>query len=199
MSMSPEFGCLRASVRVILSHAAAFEWTVQGFGMMRTYFGEDKQHRLNVWHSGLSVPNVSIIHDHPWRFQSWVLSGQIMNRRYNLHFMEGNDRIKHKFMIIEPGEQGGPRGEPQDAWLHPRAPEGYYSGGFYSQLAHEVHSSHPLDGTVTINDRRDRGPDIARVFWQHGDWVDAKPRPATQEEVRFYSEYSLSQYGNFNA
>jgi hypothetical protein len=197
--MSPEFGCLRASVRAILSHAAAFEWTVQGFGMMRMYFDENKQHRLNVWHSGLSVPNVSIIHDHPWRFQSWVISGRVVNRRYGFRFDADFRGIKHKFMVIEPGEQGGPRTEPQDAWLIPRGPEMYAVGNTYSQLANEVHSSHPLDGTVTINDRRDRGPDIARVFWLHGDWVDAKPRPATQEEVRFYSEYALSQYGNSNA
>jgi hypothetical protein len=192
--MSPEFGCLRASVRAILSHAAAFEWTVQGFGMMRMYFDENKQHRLNVWHSGLSVPNVSIIHDHPWRFQSWVLSGRVMNRRYQVRFSDLTGGIKYKFMVIEPGEHGGPRGESLTAWLGSFGPELYGVGESYSQAADEVHSSHPLDGTVTINDRRDRGPDVARVFWQYGDWVDAKPRPATQEEVKSYSEYALSKY-----
>ena len=76
------FDVLRATVRDVLEHPYPREWTVQGFGMLRTYLDPDKRFRLNVWHSKLAIPNVSIVHDHPWHFTSWVMGGNFTNVRY---------------------------------------------------------------------------------------------------------------------
>jgi hypothetical protein len=62
--------------------------------------------------------------------------------------------------------------------------ENYWPGDKYAQAAKEIHVSKYIDGTVTLNERRIVGDgEHARVFWESGDWVDAEPRAATEDEV----------------
>src|ERR1039458_5729288 len=78
-------------------------WTVQGFGFLRTYFGPPdapKRFRLNLWDSHFTVPDVSIIHDHPWHFTSIVIAGQLFNNRYIVE----PDGQTHHFTTIKTGE-----------------------------------------------------------------------------------------------
>lgn len=183
-----EFDCMRALVRSILERPHAYEWTVQGFGMMRAYPDRDKRWRLNIWDSRLAVPNVSTIHDHPWHFQSWVLSGAFTNIRYQCLEREIDSRLDLPYMRwrIQTGEGGGPREAASACFLRKSAVESLKRGMTYSQRADEVHESRYVDGCVTINDRR-RLPDgeHAYVFWPAGGhWVDAEPRAATFTEIR---------------
>jgi hypothetical protein len=188
--MSREFDCMREFVRDALERASSYEWSVQGFGMMRTYIGTDHRFRLNVWHSKLAVQNVSTIHDHPWDLVSWIISGRLRNRRY-----EVGSGIPFQCMELEPGAEGGPRSVPEEVFLFQRPTEIYFPGSRYEQRADEVHVSLPDDGTVTLNDRTGHGEDRARVFWLSGGWVDAKPRPATPWEVVLYSSLALEGMG----
>lgn len=181
-----EFGAMQALVLSVLTKADAYEWSVQGFGMMRTYLDPHKRYRLNIWDSSLAVPDVSIIHDHPWDFHSWVISGAFRNQRYAVGRGE-----QYKCMIIEPGDQGGPRGEAETILLQKCGLETYGPGDEYSQRAYEVHASYYDDGTVTLNDRTNRGEDIARVCWLEGGWVDAKPRVATPAEIDLVVQRAL--------
>src|SRR5258708_2442216 len=83
-------------------------WSVQGFGMMRTYIGppdNPKEYRLNIWDRELAVPNVSTIHDHPWHFDSIVIGGAFVNQRF--HFSTDYDRATHVYTTIKTGEGGG--------------------------------------------------------------------------------------------
>src|ERR1043165_7302417 len=78
--MEAYFSSARALARFILEHAHSFEWQAQGLGMLRTYI--TREIRLHVWDSELRAPNASDIHDHPFHFESLVLSGRLLNQRY---------------------------------------------------------------------------------------------------------------------
>lgn len=188
------FEFTRALARSIFDKPFEHEWTVQGFGMLRTYLDPDKRWRLNVWHSGLAVPNVSIIHDHPWDFNSLILAGEFYNTRYTNDVL--NSPATHMVQRIRTGEGGGPEGEPVSVALlaHPR--EIYWAGDIYSQKAEEVHASSYADGTVTLNDRTRRpDPDHALVFWPFGEeWVDAEPRAATRKEIIIATSAAREQF-----
>lgn len=192
------FDPLRATIRTILEHPVDFDWTVQGFGMMRTYFGTDKKYRLNIWDSALAVPHVSVIHDHPWDFTSWVIAGRFVNTRYvdatvdtSLQY---NIHDHYDWQVIKTGEGGGPDGERGESFLRPVSwPETYCPGDSYRQDAREIHESSYADGSVTLNDRVKRlDGEHARVWWPHGEaWVDAEPRVATLNEVKRTTERAL--------
>jgi hypothetical protein len=172
---------------------ATREWSVQGFGMLRTYLDPAKRYRLNVWHSRFKMPHVSTIHDHPWHFTSWIIAGRFLNQRHTIktvHYAAGRYRVSaappnFHCQRIKTGPGGGPAGEVSDVFLLPLQPELYDAGDTYHQRADEVHASHYEDGTVTLNDRtRLEDGEHARVFWPYGTkWVDAQPRAATELEV----------------
>lgn len=158
------------------------EWSVQGFGMLRTYLDKEARFRLNIWDKSLAVPNVSIVHDHPWSFTSWIVSGFMVNQRYR----ESLYGPLFKWANIVPGPDGGmDRDSGGLVRLDCCMQEHYAPGDSYVQRADEVHASFPEDGCITINDRVRIGADKARVFWPaHTEWVDAKPRPPTIKEFR---------------
>lgn len=204
-----DFHPMRALVRRILEHPDAHQWSLQGFGMLRTYLDAAKQWRLNIWHSKFAVPGVSVIHDHPWDFTSWVVFGSFTNQRYRqiipapLQFYSAVnlDMVKRakifEWMTIKTGEGGSPTSEREFIALAPQDPERLWSMSTYEQRASEIHASYYEDGTVTLNDRR-RLPDgeHARVFWPAGTtWVDAEPREATPDEVYEMTSFALSKFG----
>lgn len=171
-----------AAIRSILEHHSAFHWTVQGFGFIRTYLDADKRWRLNVWHNGLCIPNVSTIHDHPWDFVSYIIVGKMMNTKNEQDY---GKLPTHDYFKIITGEGGGPTGEINSCTLVDCGHQIYLPGNIYEQVVTEVHETRFSNGTVTLNDRSPPTPDHkARVFWPVGEkWVDAIPRDATKEEV----------------
>ena len=178
--------------------APSTEWTVQGFGFLRTYFGPSfapKHFRLNLWDHRFTVPNVSTIHDHPWDFKSLIVAGEIINQRYSMAMMR-NGEFTHHFTTIKTGEGGGmmEKAEIEACVLNPKREEVYHPGDIYRQKASTIHETIFEDGTVTLNERVG-DTQHARVFWPFGtDWVDARPRPATADEVRYATRYSLSRW-----
>jgi hypothetical protein len=145
----------RLLVENILRRPQGFDWSVQGLGMMRLYLSEAV--RLHIWDSSLRVPGVSAIHSHPWDLG----------------------------VAIRCGADAGPVEDIQQFELSEGVMEVYAGSAVYSQSKDEIHSSCPEDGTITLVTRtfhEDR--DHAMVYWRgRGPWVDAKPRPATPEEV----------------
>lgn len=178
-------------------------WSVQGFGMMRTYFGPPdnlKEFRLNIWDSRLAVPNVSTIHDHPWHFDSIVIAGQFNNQRYDLvadNSVPSFGEREFAYTTIKTGEGGGPEKSPtRYAILTPFMRENYFPGDRYHQDANEIHETLYKDGCVTLNKRTRVGDgEHARVFWPSGtDWVDAEPRAATPAEIAAITENALKVF-----
>lgn len=183
----------KAFAKLVLSEHTRFEWTVQGFGMLRTYLPDDM--RLNVWSSTLSVKDVSLIHDHPWDFESYVVAGELRNTRLKPTPSFYAEPLQLEFRLIKPGEGLEFLTPSQRIDLFVSDTERYDEGMTYRQVAAEVHVSNPTDGTVTLNKRTRRGPDQARVFWKVGkQFVSAEPRPATADEVSEVCCYSLQRW-----
>lgn len=160
------------------------DWTVQGFGFLRTYFGPPdapKRFRLNLWDSCFTVPGVSTIHDHPWGFTSLIVAGAFVNQRY---VIDCNGQTHH-FGTVKTGEGGGLEpGTTHEVGLIPQRPELYGPGDTYHQEAGEIHETIFANGTVTLNERIG-DTQHASVFWPSGtNWVDAVPHRARCDEVR---------------
>jgi hypothetical protein len=187
---------MRPLVVDVLTNWERYQWTLQGFGMLRAYVSRDL--RLHVWNSKFAVPDVTTVHDHPWHFESCIVAGRIVNTRYTVHPCWHTDEQVKRQRLREPfiksqivcGVGGGntaaevkARGE--RVWLEPLEPETYRPGNFYQQLAHEVHHSSYDDGTVTLVSRKFL-PDTehAHVFFRADkEWVSAEPREASRDEV----------------
>jgi hypothetical protein len=171
------------------------EWTVQGFGFLRTYFGPPelpKKCRLNLWDSQFTVPNVSTIHDHPWDFKSLIVAGELENKRY-LYTVDGTNPT-HEYTTIKTGEGGGLQGNSSVCILRLNSVIKYSAGDIYSQKANEIHETKFKDGTITLNERIG-DTEQAKVFWPYDtDWVDAIPRKATSKEIKQAVDKSLSYW-----
>jgi hypothetical protein len=193
VKQSNEFAAMRAMVKGVLTYPHAYRWSCQGFGFLRTYLPPDsKRFRLNVWHNGLSIPNVSTIHDHPWSFDSWIISGEFRNLRFVEDHYSGDE---YNWMRIMCGEQGKSLGhDPARIRLRALPIEHYFTGDKYHQDAEEIHQSAFTDGTVTLNDRTG-DTEMPRVFWPAGlSWVDAKPREATEAEIATCAALALERW-----
>lgn len=174
----------QALLRGILEQAECLSWTVQGFGMVRTYLDDAHRWRLNIWDDRLQTPGVSLIHDHPWSFTSHVLAGRIVNMRYGVDD-SGAHALTHEYKRIVTGPDGGDASPVLGCRLVPRKPEVYPAGTSYRQQLTEVHETRAVRGTVTLNDRTPPTREYtARVFWPTGYlWMAARPRPARWSEV----------------
>lgn len=189
---------IRPLVRTVLEDQSR-EWTVQGFGFLRTYFGppdKPKKFRLNLWDSAFTVPRVSTIHTHPWDFTSLIVGGLFFNQRYDIGAIKlPDDGPTHTFTTIKTGVGGGlTKTAPEFCTLIPRRQENYGPGDAYHQVAHEIHETLFANGSVTLNERVG-DTEQAKVFWPFNTaWVDAIPRPATTMEVSNAVERSLEKW-----
>lgn len=177
------------AVKRVLADPFAYKWTVQGFGMLRTYLDHEEVHRLHIWDVDTAVPEVSVIHDHPWDFTSRIFAGLVKNQRYLLD-REYGDTVRTG--RIKTGEGGGlvADGTIRDAQLYALPREQYGPGDWYRMDRPELHESIPTRGAVTIISRQfhtARDDQFATVCWAAGtEWVTAEPRPATKEEIMHF-------------
>lgn len=200
--MQTDVRFLRPLIENILRHPTRAEWTVQGFGFLRTYFGggdNPKKFRLNLWDHHFTVPDVSTIHDHPWDFTSIIVAGEFHNQRYDM-VTHDTDRVRpmawtHVFSTIRCGEGGGMEHDAAEhCVLNPKVPEHYNVGDIYHQKADEIHQTLFEDGSVTLNERIG-DTERARVFWPYGtEWVTAEPRKATTFEVQAACDHALRRW-----
>lgn len=201
------FNKLRAMVQAVLTNPRRYDWTLQGFGMLRTYIS--KETRLHIWDHGYRVRDVTDVHDHPWHFNSLVISGTIINTRYKVHPCSHTDeqiealRIRTPFVksTIVCGVGGGnhvatvkERGE--RVWLEPLEPETYTTGKIYRQEANEVHHSSFGSGTVTLVTREfQKDTEHAHVFFKADqEWVSAEPRDAKPVEIEDICKNALRNW-----
>ena len=199
----------RLLVKGVLENADRFDWSIQGFGMLRMYLS--KEVRLHIWNPAFEVENVSTIHDHPWDFESEVVCGEIQNQRYVVLRREYDGGMMeeprqpiairydgvpdtHLCAVIRCGTGGGIDKACNSGIPEPRAllPFGfptlpvstYRAGQSYKQVASDVHETKAVAGTVTIVTRKFKADtEHARVFFPLGtEWVSAEPRRATPSE-----------------
>ncbi len=184
------FQLLKLTIQQILLKAAHYDWSLQGFGMLRLYMS--KQTRLHLWSDQHKVSDVSDIHTHPWDFQSVVIAGELRNLR--LYPERQGKPYLNQTILCGPG--GYPLADISRINLWAKPLEIYKEGDTYKQSATEIHQSFPLDGTVTLIQRQFReDDDHAQVFWppdKH--WVSAEPRKATTEEVATITRNALERW-----
>ena len=189
----------RASAAIDSPHGV--EWSLQGFGMLRYYLTKDKAWRLHVWDDHYRVDDVTMIHNHPWNLDSWVLSGALVNHRYRVsHRMWGEfGKPTHWETRILAGENARPSGHSRAVILVSEPAKFYVAGSpqnMYHQEWHEIHCTDALNGTITITFREfinlDR--DHAFSYRMHDkEWVSAAPRTATPDEVSDILERAVNR------
>lgn len=158
------------------------DWSVQGFGMMRLYIR--KVGRLHIWDSALRYPGVSMVHNHSWDLRSTVISGVLLNRRWedaDLNLSRGEPWKRRRIVT---GYNCHFVEEISDVNLYERPHQYFFPGSVYSQAAAEIHMTDAEDGSITLMERNDNENGEADLFWRVGEeWGTAKPRPVTKEEV----------------
>ncbi len=204
------------NIKAILRHADEFDWSLQGFGMFRTYFAEE--FRIHLWDRRFAAPGVSTIHTHPWHFKATVLGGSIRNVIYRMEPVGARSarfdsesidtesfapppsipRATHHMQKILCGPGGGLVDGPQNVVLRiPDAGGGVYPAGTaYHQQASVLHETIPEDGTVTAVSRNFlHDTEHAMVCWPLGtEWGTAEPRAATKDEIRTAAAYALERW-----
>lgn len=182
---------LRTCAKFILKNAFAFEWSLQGLGMLRLNLGDET--RLHIWDLRHMFAGASPVHDHlQWALHSTVLSGHMGNVRY----IPDDNGIEYMYHTIRAGYGCEKLHEPRAIRLLAHKLENFSVGDSYSQRPAEIHESMPVNGTVTIM-RKAPTPDgeTARVFWLKGtEWGTAEPRKATVGEVAEITHYALAQW-----
>jgi hypothetical protein len=168
-------------------------WEVQGLGMLRLRI--TKEVRLHVWHNGLVYSNSpSVIHNHPWDFESTIVVGSLRNVRYNE--VKGLEPNHHVGMIVcGPGGGIVPR-TIEPAHLEISQVDEYKAGDRYVQHSNEFHNTVFQNGTVTIIERHFKeDTEHARVgFKLDGTWESAEPRKATEEEIQLGCRAALALF-----
>lgn len=186
--MSP----LKALAQAILTNAASYSWSLQGFGMLRLHL--PGHYRLHVWDSRYRAPNVSMIHDHlQWGLQSTVIAGVLQNQRYAEVGADSGE--PYNVVTLKPGVGCFFKDQARLVRLRTQLRETYFEGDSYAQAPSEVHESMPEDGTVTLMLKAPTGDESARVFWPVGtEWGSAEPRAASPQEVAIITRRALERW-----
>lgn len=170
---------LQIAVLGILDNADKYEWSVQGFGMLRLYIR--KLGRLHIWDSMLRYPGVSMIHNHSWDLRSTIVAGELTN----VIFSHNVDHVSFSGKRLVTGYQTHDVSELPTAILGVTSKQSYLPGECYSQAASLIHRTDAADGTITLMERQEDENGQADVYWPYGtEWGTAKPRPATTEEIK---------------
>lgn len=170
---------LQLAVLQILDNASHYDWSVQGFGMLRLYIR--KIGRLHIWDDRLRYPGVSMIHTHSWDLRSTIVSGRVRNTRFTEEDVIGHPFCKQRLVT---GFHSHTVSPVQVVKLLDCPPERYEPGDVYRQAGREIHITDASNGTITMMERREDENGEADVYWPLGEeWGTATPRMASLKEI----------------
>ncbi len=178
----------KALVRTILEHAEDYPWVLQEIGLLGLRLDDKREYRLHVWDPSSSVGEPPI-HDHPFDFTSTVIAGEMTNTRYK----EDPLGVEYRRVRYTPPNEHDRR---SDTVRLSGMATTFTAGGQYHQLAHELHDSRQLPGTVTI---------IRRTFTRavseltvcnrrEASWVSGQSRPAALADVKRITATALELF-----
>lgn len=171
----------------ILAHPDGFPWVIQDIGLLGLRMDDSREYRMHVWDPAFADVEAPI-HDHPFDFVSFVIAGEMTNTRY----VEDPAGTEYGRARYPPGNEDARTTD--TVRLSAMAAETYSQGAHYVQLAHELHDSHQLPGTVTIIRRAHKDVRELTVCRRDGRWVPGRSRPATAEEVTRITAKALSWF-----
>lgn len=164
----------KALVFTILRHAEDFPWRMQEIGLMGLRLDDQREYRIHVWDPSDNLGDPPI-HDHPYDFTSKVIAGEMTNTRY-VEDPEGDEYIRFRYSLPAEDQRR------LDTVTLSATPEAVVQGGEYGQLAHELHASWQLPGTVTVIRCSWGGPRELTVCLRDEDsWRSGQARDATRQ------------------
>ena len=166
-----------ALVREILEHPADHPWVMQDIGLLALRLDERRVYRLHVWDPAMCVGEPPI-HDHPFDFTSTVVAGEVTNTVW----AESASGVEHERDRYTPPDETA---RATDTIRLSGVPTTFTAGASYGQLAHQLHSSAQVPGTVTVLRRSSWHVRELTVCRRPGSpWVSGESRPARPAEVR---------------
>jgi hypothetical protein len=177
----------RVLVRTILEHAEDYPWTMQDIGLLGLRLDDRRQYRLHVWDPSCYVEDPPV-HDHPFDFTSTVIAGEMTNTRYE----ESPSGVEYCRVRYSPPDEDARR---TDTVRLSATATTVTEGGQYSQLAHQLHDSRQLAGTVTVIRMTFKGvPEVTVCRRDEATWVSGRSRTATSDEVKEISAKALEWF-----
>jgi hypothetical protein len=174
-------------IRNILEHPDDYSWTIQDIGLLGLRLDEQREYRLHVWAPDRRVGG-PVIHDHPFDFVSSIVAGELTNVRYE-EDPSGTKYLRERYS--PPNEDL----RTTDVVQLAAEVETYREGDEYAQLAHELHDSHQLPGTVTVIRRMFRDVrELTVCRSEDAPWTSGVSRPATPGEVRSITSQALTWF-----
>ena len=167
-----------ALVRTILEHAEDYPWVMQEIGLLGLRLDDEREYRLHVWDPSSRVGE-PLIHDHPFDFTSTVIAGEMTNTRYEEDPL-GIEYRRERYTPPSEDERSS------DTVRLSATATTFTAGGRYHQLAHELHDSRQLPGTVTII-RRTFTHDVSELTVCSRDetgWISGQSRRAAPADVK---------------
>ena len=177
-----------ALVRAILEHAEDYPWVIQEIGLLGLRLDDRREYRLHVWDPSSSVGEPPI-HDHPFEFTSTVIAGEMTNTRYE------EDPVGVEYRRVRYTPSNGDDRRSDTVRLSGTATT-ISAGDQYHQLAHELHDSRQLPGTVTII-RMTFTEDAAELTVcsrEDAAWISGQSRPAAPADVKRITATALELF-----
>ena len=176
-----------ALVLTILRHAEDYPWRLQDIGLLGLRLDDQREYRLHVWDPTCSVGDPPI-HDHPYDFTSRIVVGELTNTRYEED--PGGDEYL-RFRYSPPAED---LRQPDTVRLSGSATT-FREGGQYRQIAHELHASRQLPGTVTvIQCSWTEVSDLTVCLRDAASWRSGQARDATRDEIKRIAAKALEWF-----
>ena len=181
-------GLDKAFVYQLLAHAEDYPWTMQDIGLLGLRLDDRREYRLHIWDPSLCGGEPPV-HDHPYDFVSQIIAGEMVNTRYS----EDPAGLEYS-RIRYPTTNEDARGTADTVRLSGTATT-YTEGGHYGLVAHELHDSRQLPGTVTVIRMSFQDvPELTVCRRDDAAWVSGQSRPATSEEVKRFTAKALAWF-----
>ncbi len=181
-------GMNRSLVRTILEHAQDYPWTLQDIGVLGLRLDERREYRLQVWDPGYCVGDPPV-HDHPYDFTSMVVVGEMVNTVYR----EDPSGVQYRRLHYIPKREADSQQVDTIRLIGTSAT--ICEGCTYSQLAHELHDSHQVPGTVNVIRYGFKDiNDLTVCLLGDASFVSGQSRPATLSEIDDITTKALEHF-----
>lgn len=161
---------------------------MQEIGLLGLRLDHKREYRLHVWDPTSSVGE-PLIHNHPFDFTSTVIAGEMTNTRYE----EDPLGVEYDRVRYTPPNENDCR---SDTIRLSGIATTFTAVGQYHQLAHELHDSRQLPGTVTII-RRTFTSDVSELTVCNREevgWISGRSRPAAVADVKRITATALELF-----